>query len=128
MLSPRGAAGCRLAGGLQAAAGGAKSAPGASPPPEGRTWGRVRVGKLRHGAVPCCQRGRPPSLPLGAAVLVRGGPLPPGAVPDVAARPGGLGMALGGGGRLLGAVVAVVVVLARGARVGGVAVLLLSFG
>lgn len=37
-------------------------------------------------------------------------------------------MALGGGGRLLGAVVAVVVVLARGVRVGGVAVLLLTFG
>lgn len=37
-------------------------------------------------------------------------------------------MALGGGGRLLGAVLAAVVALARGARVGGVAALLLSFG
>lgn len=37
-------------------------------------------------------------------------------------------MALGGGGRLLGAVLVLVVALARGARVGGVAVLLLGFG
>lgn len=105
MLSPRGAAGCRLAGGLQAAAGGAKSAPGASPPPRGVHLGESTCGETEARGGPTLSEGTAPILTSGCSCAGPGGSPPTWCSPRCRSPAGGFGdgarrggAAAGGGG------------------------------